>query len=175
LCTEILVPDDVLSQIVKQTSACDAQFLEAVPKDAKKEIRALRAASVRLSEGQSLSAEQSDLLFSKLGISPGQLAEAEARDQIFHGYRKNVCGDIKIKITTILKSKGLSYDYVFLMNFDDRYLIPKDGLTDESLHKFLVALTRSRKKITIFSSQAGGPTFVQWIGHERKRVTSIKH
>jgi hypothetical protein len=174
LCTEALVSDaGQLSQIVKQTSGCDVLFATAVPVELRKSIRKLRAACVKLKDSQALSVEQRALLFSKMGISPDELAESKARDEVFRSYRRNPCGDIKIKLTTILKSKGLSYDYVFLVNFDDRYLIPGGDVTDESIHKFLVALTRSRKKITIFSSQDNGPTFVKWIGASRKRVTAL--
>ena len=70
-----------------------------------------------------------------------------------------------------LGSKGLSCDYVFLVNFDDRFLIPKSGLTDECVNKFLVALTRSRKKTFIFSQPLSEPTFVSWIDPERKSTT----
>jgi superfamily I DNA/RNA helicase len=78
---------------------------------------------------------------------------------------------VKIKLTTILGSKGLSYDYVFMVNFDDTYLLPQSGeIDDESINKFLVALTRSRKKISIYTSKNTEPVFVDWISAERKEV-----
>ena len=42
-------------------------------------------------------------------------------------------------LTTILGSKGLSYDYVFLVNFDSKYLIPAPaGVTDERINGYIL-------------------------------------
>jgi hypothetical protein len=175
LCAETLVDDeDVFRQAVKKTSKCDVPFAGAVPQPTRALTKKLRAACVKLNDGNGLTSEQSDLLFSWLGVAPQDLAETSARDKIFRTFKKNPCSDTKIKLTTILGSKGLSYDYVFLVNFDDKYLIPApQNITDERINGFLVALTRSRKKITIFSSQGQGPTFVTWIQPARKKITSL--
>ena len=71
-----------------------------------------------------------------------------------------------IKITTILGSKGLSSDYVFMVNFDDKFLLEKGKITDEKICNFLVALTRARKRLFIYTSSKQVPIFVEWIGEE---------
>ena len=73
-------------------------------------------------------------------------------------------------------SKGLTRDYSFLVNFDDKYLLEKDQtsgkmkMTNEAICKFLVALTRAKTRTYIFTSENNLPTFVNWIGGEHFQV-----
>ncbi|MGI6595429.1 MAG: 3'-5' exonuclease [Candidatus Ratteibacteria bacterium] len=68
-----------------------------------------------------------------------------------------------MKITTILGAKGLTSDYVFLVNFDDKYILKKDKITNESIQNFLVSLTRAKRQLHIYASQTGLPIFLRWI------------
>lgn len=86
--------------------------------------------------------------------------------------KANVYNKISIKITTILGSKGLTSDYVFLVNFDDKYLLDKNKITDENICRYLVALTRASRKIYIFTSQKDLPIFAEWINSEFYEIIS---
>ena len=81
---------------------------------------------------------------------------------------------IQIKVTTIESSKGLSADYVFITYFDDRYFIKdndKTKITEKDICKFLVALTRARKKVLLVSSDKDRePTFFKWIESNRIEI-----
>lgn len=162
-----------LEDAVKKSADLQRAFNDCLPRDTVTLTKKLRAIAVKLQAGTEIDASDQELIFEKLGIEPDKLGEAFAKDLIFGSA---LSGDlhcsVKIKITTILGSKGLSYDYVFMINFDDRYLLPQDGtqIDDESINKFLVALTRSRKKISIYTSKTTEPTFVAWINDERKMV-----
>lgn len=173
LCAEALLDEGVFEDAVNKSADLQTAFKDCLPRDAVTLINKLRAISVKLRDGTEINAQDQELIFKKLGIQPDKLGEVFAKDIIFGSA---LSGDLhcsfKIKITTILGSKGLSYDYVFMVNFDDRYLLTQDGsqVDDESINKFLVALTRSRKKISIYTSKTTEPTFVAWINDDRKLV-----
>lgn len=81
-----------------------------------------------------------------------------------------------IRISTIQGSKGLAEDYVFITYFDDQYYLDTDTdkkliISDQSICKFLVTLTRARKKVFLISSNPKKqPTFLKWISDERIEV-----
>ena len=83
--------------------------------------------------------------------------------------------NIPITITTIPRSKGLSGDYVFITNFDDNYYIEnkKKGISDIDVFKFLVALTRTKKKLFLISSKKEIPTFLKWINKSKIKPIEI--
>ncbi|HEY4511640.1 MAG TPA: UvrD-helicase domain-containing protein [Candidatus Paceibacterota bacterium] len=74
--------------------------------------------------------------------------------------------DISITITTILGSKGLAADYVFLMDFSDK-TFGKGKPTDQNAYDFIVAMTRARKRIYLVSPDDKEATFLHWIEKER--------
>jgi len=168
LCAEALMDEAEFKTALLKSVNRDVAFTSCVPAAVKAEIKALRAACVKLESGKDLSDDQRTLVFDKLDISINKLGEINARDRIFSTRSNKVHHSTKIKLTTILGSKGLSYDYVFMVNFDNKYLIPTAGIDDESINKFLVAMTRSKKQISIFTSQTKEPTFVSWIDTARK-------
>jgi superfamily I DNA/RNA helicase len=174
LCSEVLLKDDdtALEEAVRKSAARDKGFASCLPSSVRSIVKTLRAASVKLQEDKPLSESQRSMIFSHLGIQPETLGERTAKSMIFSSSYRNVHHGIKIKITTILGSKGLSYDYVYLVNFDDRFLNPH-GPTDESVNKFLVALTRSRKKLFIYSQQNSEPQLVSWIDATRKSTKTL--
>lgn len=171
LCSEALMETDKLKAAVVQSANLTIEFHDCISSDTKTLIKKLRAACVKLKEGKSLDEEQQKLIFDHLEIPITKLGEANARDKIFNNRSNKVHHNTKIKLSTILVSKGLSYDYVFMVNFDDKYLIPSGGIDNESVNKFLVSLTRSKKKISIFTSQTTEPILASWIGADRKKVT----
>lgn len=173
LTAEAVVDQDTLEEAIKKSADLETLFKDCLPSTAVTLIKKLRAITVKLHNGDEINNDEDrNLILDNLEIDPNTLAEHYANDIIFDNSSSGyVHQAVKIKITTILGSKGLSYDYVFLINFDDAYLLPKDGsIDDESINKFLVALTRSRKKITIYTSKDYEPTFVGWISADRKKV-----
>lgn len=164
-----LMSEKPLRDAIINSMDCETPFHQCLPTEFVTMIKKLRAIAVKLGNNESLTIDEQKILFKHLDLDPGQLAEANAREKIFNtNSHSGIHCSVKIKITTILGSKGLSYDYVFLVNFDDRYLIPPKGIDDECVNKFLVALTRSRKKIFVFTSGNSEPTFVSWIDEPRK-------
>ena len=167
LCAEALLDDSIFRDTIKNTSDRSKPYKDVLSAEAKSEIKTLRAACGKIKEHKALTKVQQDLLFEKLDISVTQLGENNVRDRIFSTRSNKVHNGVKIKLTTILGSKGLSYDYVFMVNFDDKYLIKKE-VNDECINMFLVAMTRSKKQISIFTSQTKEPKFVGWIDASRK-------
>ncbi len=77
---------------------------------------------------------------------------------------------IQIKASTIQSSKGLAADLVFITHFDDRFFVKnedKTKITDQDICNFLVALSRTKKKLYLISSLEEEPTFYKWIKHDR--------
>jgi superfamily I DNA/RNA helicase len=109
--------------------------------------------------------EESEEIINCFGYKPNQIVIQKIKDNLDKNkFPKKVNKNIPIKITTILGSKGLTSDYVFLVNFDDKYILDKGNkITDENICKFLVALTRAKRRIYIYTSQTKLPTFVDWI------------
>lgn len=173
IAAEAVLDDDPFTEAVKKSSNLSTSFKECLPNATIALIKKLRALTVKVQNGDAITNDEDrNLLFSNLGIDANSLGEKFAKGLIFNNsYSTDVHQAVKIKITTILGSKGLSYDYVFLINFDDTYLLPRSGdFDDESINKFLVALTRSRKKVSIYTSKTTEPVFVDWISVERKEV-----
>lgn len=169
LSAEGLMGADDLYEAINKSADCQLPFIKCLPSDTISVVKKLRAIVVKLDKNTDLTDEEHDLLFSQLSIDPIKLAEENVRELIFSKSSSGgVHNSVRIKITTILGSKGLSYDYVFMVNFDNRYLIPSTGIDDESINKFLVALTRSRKKVHIYTGQLHESTFVSWIDDSRK-------
>jgi superfamily I DNA/RNA helicase len=67
-----------------------------------------------------------------------------------------------ITVTTVQSSKGLAADYVFITHFDERYL-GKEGITDQSICNFLVALTRAKRKVWLLSTADETNPLLSWI------------
>ena len=81
---------------------------------------------------------------------------------------------IPITVTTIQSSKGLDADYVFIAYFDDQYFVEdndKTKVSDHDICKFIVSLTRARRKVFLFSSTNKKPIFLKWI--ENKRILKL--
>ena len=107
-------------------------------------------------------------VFELLGRDPTEIAKFRIQSELVRkSARKNIYRNTPIKIVTILGAKGLTRDYTFLVNFDDRFLLEKHGkslrITDGSICKFLVSLTRARKQVCVYTSKDKYPEYVQWI------------
>ncbi len=82
---------------------------------------------------------------------------------------------IPIKATTIQSSKGLAGDLVFITHFDNRYFVKdndKTKITDQEICNFLVALSRTKRKVYLISSVLKEPTFLKWISKDRIEIVN---
>jgi len=103
----------------------------------------------------------------------GQLAAPRSKWSVDASIRKT-----PIQVSSVHGSKGLAADYVFIVGFDDQYLIgSKDisKISDQSICKLLVAITRARKKAFLISTVPSEPHFLSWIKKERwERIDAVK-
>jgi len=113
---------------------------------------------------EEITEDESGKLYQCLGSTPKELIiEKVKKDFNDEFIPKKIYKNIPIKITTILGSKGLTYDHAFLVNFSDRYLLDKGKITDEGIFNFLVSLTRSKNRVYIYTEDDKPPTFSTWI------------
>jgi len=127
-------------------------------------------------DGKASSSDQLDRLLNALKRDAREAAfdslHAELSEESFNvgdpAIRK-----IPIRMSTVQGSKGLAEDYVFITHFEDQYYLDTDSekkkvITDQSIYKFIVALTRARKKVFLISSSPHkDPKFLEWISKER--------
>lgn len=159
--------DNKLSDIVQKcySENNQAKFKDLLsPKDRKK-IKSLLTILRKINKGKQVTEEESEEIINCFGYKPNQIVLKKIKNNLQKNkFPKKINKDVPIKITNILGSKGLTSDYVFLVNFDDRYILNKGNkITDENICRFLVSLTRARKRIYIYTSQNNLPTFVDWI------------
>jgi superfamily I DNA/RNA helicase len=109
----------------------------------------------------------------KINLDPYKILKEVLKDEINTSSKRMgnpALRKIKIKTSTIQSSKGLSADIVFITHFDDRYFIKnndKTKITDQDICNFLVALSRTKKKLFLISTLKKKPIFHQWINHHR--------
>jgi superfamily I DNA/RNA helicase len=110
----------------------------------------------------------------KLGFDPLETTKGLLRDEILSSSRpvgEPSIRKISIRARTVERSKGLAEDYVFITHCDDRFLIKdtdKTKISDRDICKFIVSLTRARRKVFLISSDLKKePTFLKWINKDR--------
>lgn len=112
-----------------------------------------------------------EMFFADLKIDAFDLGRSYIKKQALdksHEFAASGVRSLPIRISTITKSKGLSYDYVFIAHIDDKYYLEQQGvISDKKICNFLVALTRARKKVYLLSHTGSEPTFIKWIDAER--------
>jgi ATP-dependent exoDNAse (exonuclease V) beta subunit len=172
-----LLPETEFRRLLEQTviSHNPPPFSEIMAQNQKKEVRTLlKALRAVRDDRQSADDDLIANLLNRLDVDAVGLAAASLRDQISSSKQRQVDPGLRkvfIKVTTIPSSKGLAADYVFITHFDDRYFIKdknKSKITDQDICSFLVALTRTRKKAFLISSDTKKePTFLKWINKAR--------
>jgi superfamily I DNA/RNA helicase len=165
-----LLLEATIDDTIKRT--CDL-----IPNDLKKRIKTTLSAFKKVKKEQTINEEASALLFAELSLDPHALAQDHLRETIRARSPRTsnpAIRNIPIKITTIPSAKGLAEDYVFVVDFDDRFFLEKGGkCSDQKIYDFLVALTRARKKIFLVSCDAKEPKFMTWINAGRVEKTKI--
>jgi superfamily I DNA/RNA helicase len=67
-------------------------------------------------------------------------------------YLSRPLANLDISVCSILQSKGLSADIVFLVGFDNGKFPLAAEVTNSEIYQFLVALTRARKRLYLFNT-----------------------
>jgi ATP-dependent DNA helicase UvrD/PcrA len=167
-----LLKTDEIKKILKRSYEDDHPSIASLlEKDQKAVIKKYLASLRKIRDEEAISTNDSDALFEAIECDPRALAKSSLLNELEADEargRNTATRNIPIKITTIQSSKGLADDFVFIANFDDTYLIKsQNDITDHEVCNFLVALTRTRKKAFLISSQKKEPTFLKWIDQER--------
>ena len=156
-------------QVMNKSFNSDTPFMDILTVDERRTIKKVNAALRKIRDRKNVDDAAMAEVFAVLGYNPAEIAQSKIRGKLAQkSARKNIYKNTPIKIVTVLGSKGLTRDYAFLVNFDDRFLLDRDDdrsmkITDGSICRFLVALTRARERVCIYTSKNEYPIYVQWI------------
>jgi superfamily I DNA/RNA helicase len=149
-------------------------FPELVDVSKKKEILGALEILKKVKNGKKVKEEKLNEILRKVGFNPYEIAKANLKEEIETGSQRVGNPGLRktqIKITTVESAKGLAADYVFITYFDDTYFIKnkdKTKISDKDICKFLVSLTRARRKVFLISSNdKKKPTFLDWINSDK--------
>ncbi len=183
---EKMLGDIEFETLIKQTNENkEKKVFDLIEQPLKNEAKQLLQTLRAVRDGKEIK-DESKLadLFNKVDIDASKMARDYLKDEIesCQPPSKTVIPvnrairKIPITITTTQGSKGLDADYVFITFFDDQYFVEdkdKTKISDQDICKFLVALTRARKKAFLYSSDVNKkPVFLEWINE--KRIEKIK-
>jgi superfamily I DNA/RNA helicase len=172
----LLRPDE-FEDLVKQTYADKLPGMSKIIDDSKKNetIKMLNILRSILKEKE-VNQEELDGFLKKVQFDHYGMAMKSLIEELAVGLPRMgnpSTRKIPINATTIQGSKGLAADYVFITHFDDRYFIKDDDkskISDHDICSFLVALTRTKKRLFLISSdKSQQPTFLKWIDEKRIR------
>ena len=156
-------------QVIKESLDSNIPFKDLLSVEERRTIKKVNAALRKIRNGKKVDDETLNEIFTVLGYNPIEIAQSQIRDVLAQkSAKKNIYQNTPIKIVTMLGAKGLTRDYAFLVNFDDRFLLERGDdnsmiITDGGICKFLVALTRAKERVYIYTSKNEYPTYVKWI------------
>jgi superfamily I DNA/RNA helicase len=165
--------DEEFKKIVTKSNESNTEFLELLKTEDRKYIKSILAKIRKILNNDFVEEEDKEKVYECLGYDFFELAQEKLQESIESDIKeKNLLNRLPIKITTIAGSKGLSADYVFMVNFDDKYLLTRQEggsltVTDNNIFNFLVALTRTKIRAYILTGENKLPTFVKWMDNER--------
>ncbi len=159
-------------QVMKESIKSNTPFKELLTVNERRTIKHVNAVLRNIQNGKEVDKARMAEVFDVLGYNPDEITKMKIKKKLVQKTAKrNIFKNTPIKIVTILKSKGLTRDYTFLVNFDDRFLLEREqggkyAISDASICQFLVALTRARERVCIYTGVKEYPTYVQWIKDE---------
>jgi hypothetical protein len=165
---------ELLDKTTKPSAECVSKLLDMGTRRKVKGILKIVRDVNRNAKGVTVSEEELNTVLSAVGITGQEVKFTAVQSRIadpvqqssphIKGLRK-----IPIKVTTRESSKGLSADIVFITHFDDLFFIKdKNKISDQDICKFIVSLTRAKKKVFLISSHKNSdPTFLKWIDDSR--------
>jgi len=139
------------------------KFIDLIEEKKRNEATEILTTLKKITNNENVSEDESIKTSKYLEFNIGEILKENILKEVDEKVTKKTYKDVPIRITTILGSKGLTNDYVFMVNFDNKYILEKGKTTDEVICKFLVALTRARKRAYIYTSDEDLPSFTKWI------------
>lgn len=164
---------DRLAEVVRESARSGEAFKSILTVDERRKIRKTNATLRKIRDNAEIDEAALDTALKVLRYDKMEIAQVRLREELTERkISKNIFKHIPIKIVTMLGAKGLTRDFTFLVNFDNRYLLERGAdstlkVTDGSICRFLVALTRARKRVSIYTTKSVYPTYVQWLASER--------
>jgi len=160
--------EDRFKLILDESISTETKFLDLLEVNERKYIKKIIAVLRKINKNNPINDDELNIAFDCLGYNLNEIAKDKIKSKLGQSsIQKHIYKNTPIKIATILGSKGLTRDYTFLVNFDNKYLLERNGkklsVTDGSICKFLVALTRAKIKTYIYTSGNIYPTYLEWI------------
>lgn len=173
--SKFLMNEESFFSLVRNTEKNpDKKIYELIDKNLIKEVKNILRVLKYVNNDKTVNENDFFEVFKKIGFNSFEVSKEFLKKEInFTNQRRGNNSSIKkipIKASTIQSSKGLAGDLVFITHFDDLYFIKdkdKTKITDQDICNFLVALTRTRKKIYLISTRKEVPTFLKWISKEQ--------
>lgn len=162
--SSFILNEENLKEAVKKSFSESIEFEKLVEEKKKKEVVDVLKILKNIRKGKKPNEEMSERVFREFGYNPFEITLKKLKEDIDEimvpeaGYK-----NAAIRITTLLGAKGLTSDYVFLVNFDDRFILKKNQITDENICQFIVAITRTKKRLYIYSGENKQPIFISWL------------
>ena len=159
-------------QVMNESFKSDIPFMKLLTVEERRTIKKVNSALRKIRGGKKVDDSTAAEVFTVLGYNPFEIVQSQIRNALVEkSEQKNIYKNTPIKIVTMLGAKGLTRDYTFLVNFDDRFLLDRGNdnlmkITDGGICKFLVALTRAEERVCIYTSKNVYPTYVEWIADE---------
>jgi len=169
-----LLTDQAFAKVFdKSVTKPDALFSSHLETSTRKQVREALASVRAVTKGKSVKKNKIAALASLLELDNHTMATDSIKERMSEGSSGGGLAAIRripIRATTVMSSKGLAAEYVFITHFDDFWFIGDDDKTkisDKDICSFLVALTRAKTKLFLVSAKAVDPTFLSWIKPER--------
>jgi hypothetical protein len=159
-----ILADDEREALIRDNYSDGDKFAASIP-DTFKRTHEAGAATLNkiLNSSKSARASLADKTVDQLAeqIVKGQLPSREIMmDQIIkeNKFLERPLANLEITVTNILGSKGLGADVVFLIGFDQGKLPSKKEVKEDEVYQMLVALTRTKKRLYLVSTQNANPS-----------------
>lgn len=175
--SSIIMNPAEFNELIRKNADSSQKIQEYLPKDFVSDVLETVKALKNILKNTPIDPKLFAATFERFGINTNKISSNFLIEKIsalnpIHG--NPAIRNIPIKTTTIQSSKGLSADIVIIANFDDRYFL-KDGktITDQDICNFLVALTRTKKKVFLISTvKELTPSLLKWISKDK--IETIK-
>jgi hypothetical protein len=175
---EALMPVADFKEVLKRSASSAEPFYKLLDGDLVKKVRGSVAMLRRLlGTGNPLSAAESETLWDFLGVDPVEVVDrtiVQDLASIEHASPFVGIRGTPIKVTNVLRSKGLSADYVFITHLDDRFFLEdRSSVTEKDVYNILVALSRAKKKVYLMSMPNNKTTFINAIRDRKASLVDL--
>ena len=175
--SKFLLKEDDFITLLKNTDLCpDKKIHELIESNCKIEVNKMLKVLKCVKNNKPINDNDFNGILNKIEFDSYGLSKELLKEEINNTLQRignPAIRNIPIKATTIQSSKGLAGDLVFITHFDNRYFIKnkdKTKITDQEICNFLVALSRTKRKVYLISSVLEEPTFLKWISKDRIEI-----